>query len=68
MNFLEFFFNKIWQIFVHQGPVEQKLSIGLGQNLAPNRFQAIIWTNPDPVPHCHMVSPDHKDLTEAMMT
>ena len=35
--------------FVPKGPIDNKVSIGSGNGLAPNRRQAIIWTNADPV-------------------
>ena len=37
--------------FVPKGPVDNwQLSIGLDNGLAPNRRQAIIWTNADLMP------------------
>ena len=35
--------------FVPKGLIEFKPSIGLDNGLAPNRRQAIIWTNADPI-------------------
>ena len=40
---LEFWLKK----FVPMGPIDK--SIGLDHGLAPNRRQAIIWTNADPI-------------------
>ena len=41
---------KIAQIFVPKGPVDNKPAlVGLDSGLAPNRRQAIIWTNADQV-------------------
>ena len=42
---------KISLKFVAEDPTDN--SIGLDNGLAPNRRQAIIWTNADPV-HWHM--------------
>ena len=35
--------------FVFEGPIDKKPSIGLDKGLAPNRRQAIILTNADPI-------------------
>ena len=35
--------------FVPKGPILQQPGIGLDNGLAPNRRQAIIWTNADPI-------------------
>ena len=40
---------KISLIFFPKGPIDNKHSIGLDNGLAPNRWQAIIWTNADPI-------------------
>ena len=34
---------------VPKGPINNKPSIGLDNGLAPNRRQAIIWTNDNPI-------------------
>ena len=38
---------KISLRFTPKGPIDNKPSIGLDNGLAPNRRQAIIWTNAD---------------------
>ena len=43
---------KISQKFVSVGSDWQEVSIGSGNGLAPNRQQAITWTNADPVHWC----------------
>ena len=35
--------------FVTKGPIDNKTSIGSDNSLVPNRRQAIIWNNADPV-------------------
>ena len=38
--------------FVPNGPIDNIPAIGLDNGLAPKRWQAIIWTNADPVHRC----------------
>ena len=40
---------KISLKFVSKGPIDNKPNIELDNGLAPNRRQAIIWTNADPI-------------------
>ena len=40
---------KISLRFAPKDPIGNKPSIGLDNGLAPNRRQAIIWTNADPI-------------------
>ena len=46
-------FIKISLKFVTPAPINKKHSIGLDYGLVPNRQQAIIWTNADPI-HCYI--------------
>ena len=49
MKILEFQFNFPWSFFPKCPVDKQYPSIGLDNGLAPNRRQAFIWTNADPV-------------------
>ena len=40
---------KISLKFVPEGPIDNDTAFGLDNGLAPNRWQAIIWTNADPI-------------------
>ena len=40
---------KISLKFVPKGPIDNNPTIGLDNGLAPNRRQAITWTNGDPI-------------------
>ena len=42
--------------FVPKGPIDWQPSIGLDNGLAPNRWQAIIWTNAEPIHWCMYVA------------
>ena len=59
-NFV-FWFKFHWSLFLMV-----KLTIGLDNGMAPNRRQAIIWTNADPVHSriCAALGPD--ELTSAL--
>ena len=48
--------------FMPKGPV--KASIGSDNGLAPNRRQAIIWTNADPIHRCIYVALGGDELTQ----
>ena len=58
-HFTEAFFS--WMSKWHE------VSIGPDNGLAPNRCQAIIWTNLDTDLQCHMVSQGHNDLINSRM-
>ena len=45
---------KISLKFVPKGPIDNNYSIGLDHGLAPNRGQAIIWTNTNPITDKYM--------------
>ena len=47
MKIFEFQFNYYWSVSVRSS--WQYASIGLDNGLAPNRRQAIIWANADPI-------------------
>ena len=47
---------------VPKGPIDKKQSISLDNGLAPNRRQAIIWTNADPIRWRIYVAPGEYEL------
>ena len=49
--------------FVPKGPIDNKSSL-LGNSLAPNKRQAITWTNDDPVQWPIYSSPGLNELTD----
>ena len=49
-------FNQNFTVFFSYGSCWLQASIGLGNGLAPNRKQAITWTNADQDSWCHMSS------------
>ena len=48
-----------WSLFIKG---QLSASTGWGNGLAPNRQQAITWTNVDLDPWLHMATPGHKEL------
>ena len=54
---------KISLNFVPKVPIDNKPSIGLDNGLVPNRRQAIIWSNADPVHWCIYTALGGDELT-----
>ena len=57
---------KISLKFCPKGPIDN--SIGLDNGLTPNKRQAIIWSNADPIHWPIYAALDRDELTEAMLT